>query len=171
MPNDSATRYGSVTRFFHWSMALLIGWQMLKFFDRIDDGEHWVGQTLVPWHLSIGTLLLLVAARIAWVSRQRQRPAQDAATAPFVRAGHGLLYAAMVAMPVTGILTLLGGGHGWTVFGVELVAEGGEIPWAASIGSLHSPIGWLLLLMVAGHVGMALAHHFAGKKHVMRRMV
>jgi cytochrome b561 len=60
---DSTTRYGSITRVFHWLVALLIGWQMMKFFDRISEGEHWVGQTLVPWHVSIGTLaaLLIVA--------------------------------------------------------------------------------------------------------------
>ncbi len=46
-------------------MALLVFWQMLNFFDRIDDGEHWVGQVLVPWHGSIGALLLvLIVLRI-----------------------------------------------------------------------------------------------------------
>ena len=40
MTNDSPTRYGSVSRLLHWGMAALIGWQMLKFFDRIDDGEQ-----------------------------------------------------------------------------------------------------------------------------------
>lgn len=44
-------------------MAVLVGWQFLKFFDRIAEGEHWVGQTLVPWHISIGTLFLLLIAR------------------------------------------------------------------------------------------------------------
>ena len=79
MTNDSPTRYGSVSRLLHWGMAALIGWQMLKFFDRIDDGEHWVGQTLVPWHVSIGTVLLvLVVLRIVWAAGQRaQRPVQD----------------------------------------------------------------------------------------------
>lgn len=50
MTTDTAERYGSMTKFFHWSMAFLIGWQLLKVFDHINDGEHWVGQTLVPWH-------------------------------------------------------------------------------------------------------------------------
>lgn len=171
MKNDSSTRYGSVTLIFHWGMALLIGWQMLKFFDRIADGEHWVGQTLVPWHISIGSLLLLlIAARIAWVATQRVRPVQDPAMAFFVKAGHFLLYAGMAAMPVTGILTMLGGGYGWTAFGVEIVAKGDKIPWAASIGSLHSPIAWLLLILTLGHIGMALLHHFIKKDDVLRRM-
>jgi len=171
MKMDTRERYGSVTKIFHWSMTLLIGWQLLKFFDRIADGEHWVGQTLVPWHISIGSLLLLlIAARLVWVARQRVRPAQDPAMAFFVKAGHGLLYAGMAAMPVTGILTMVGGGYGWTAFGIELVAKGDKVPWMSAVGSLHSPIAWLLAILIAGHIGMALLHHFIKKDDVLRRI-
>jgi len=171
MTKDTEERYGSITRFFHWSMALLISWQFLKFFDRIADGEHWVGQTLVPWHISIGTLLLfLVAARLIWARTQDARPAQQADMAFLVKAGHGLLYAGMALLPITGVLTMIGGGHGWTAFGIELVASGEEIPWMASLGSLHSPIAWLLLILVVGHIAMALLHHFVRKEEVLQRM-
>ena len=174
MKGDSKERYGSISRFFHWAMALLIGWQVLKFFDRIEDGEHWVGQTLVPWHISIGSLLLvLIVLRLIWAARQKNnRPEQDPATAFLVKAGHGLLYAGMLLMPITGIMTMIGNGYGWTVFGIQLVARGGEeIGWMASIGSLHSPIAWLLLILIVGHIGIALLHHFVKKDGVLRRMV
>jgi len=173
MKGDSKERYGSISRFFHWAMALLIGWQVLKFFDRINDGEHWVGQTLVPWHISIGTLLLvLVLLRIIWAAKQKdRRPEQDPATALLVKAGHFLLYAGMLMMPITGVLYMIGNGYGWTPFGVQLVARGGEIPWMASIGSLHSPTAWLLLVMIIGHIGIALLHHFVKKDGVLRCMV
>lgn len=173
MGPDSKQRYGTVSRVFHWGMAFLIGWQLLKLFDRIDDGEHWVGQTLVPWHVSIGTLLLLlIVLRIVWAARQRgNRPEQDPATAFLVKAGHFLLYAGMLLMPLTGVLTMLGNGYGLTAFGVQLVARGAEIPWMASIGSLHSPIAWLLLILTAGHIGIALLHHFVKKDGVLRRMI
>lgn len=39
MTGDSKERYGGVSRLFHWGMGALIAWQMLKFFDRIDDGN------------------------------------------------------------------------------------------------------------------------------------
>ena len=93
MYNDSKKRYGVISRLFHWGMAILIFWQGLKFFDRINDGEHWVGQTLVSWHVSIGTLLLvLVILRIIWAVKQKDsRPDQDPATVLLVKAGHGLL--------------------------------------------------------------------------------
>lgn len=172
MIRDSIERYGSITRLFHWGMALLIGWQMLKFFDRISDGEHWVGQTLVPWHISIGTLLLiLIVVRIAWVAKQNERPAQNPTIALLVRVGHGLLYVSMVLMPVTGILAMVGGGYGLSAFGIQIVPRGEEIPWMSSVGSLHSPVAWLLLILVAGHIGMALLHHFLWKDDTLRRIV
>ena len=173
MRNDSRERYGSVSRIFHWGMALLLGWQLLKFFDRIGEGEHWVGQTLVPWHVSIGVLLMaLIVLRIIWAATQMQnRPAQDPATAALVKIGHFLMYAGMVLMPLTGILTMVGKGYGLTAFGVQLAAKGAEIPWMASLGALHSPIAWLLLVMIIGHIGIALIHQFVKKDDVLTRMI
>lgn len=173
MSKDTKERYGTVSRVLHWGIALLIGWQLLKIFDRIDDGEHWIGQTLVPWHISIGTLVLvLVVLRLAWARSQRNnRPAHDPATAFLVRAGHALLYVGMLLMPVTGILTMVGNGYGLSAFGMELVAGGDEIPWMASLGSLHSPIAWGLLVLIAGHAGIALLHHVVRKDGVLRRML
>lgn len=172
MKRDSTERYGSVSKLFHWGMTLLIAWQMLKFFDRIDDGEHWVGQTLVSWHLSIGSLLLLfIVARLVWVARQQARPAQDPATVVLVRIGHGLLYACMVLMPVTGILAMVGGGYGWSAFGLDIIPGGPEVAWAEALGSLHSPISWAFLVLLAGHVAVTLWHHFVRKDDTLRRMV
>lgn len=168
-------RYDPLSRFFHWSVAFLIGWQLLKFFDRIAEGEHWVGQTLVSWHVSIGMLLfILIAARIAWaLKRMDERPAPDPATAFAVNSGHFLLYVGMALMPITGVLAMVGKGHGLAAFGIELVArraEGDEIAWMASLGSMHSPIAWVLLVLVVGHIAMALHHHFIKRDGTIRRM-
>lgn len=174
MTGDSKERYGSVSRIFHWGMAVLILWQVMKFFDRLAEGEHWVGQTLVPWHVSIGSLLLLlVIFRIIWAGTQRHhRPVQDPSTVTMVRLGHFLLYAAMVLMPITGMMILVGNGYGWAPFGIQLIAEGPEIAWMANVGgTLHSPIAWILLVMIIGHVGIALLHHFVKKDGVLRRMI
>lgn len=173
MIKDSRARYGTVTKAFHWFMAVLIGWQLLKLGDRIAEGEHWIGQTLVPWHVSIGTLLLgLIVLRILWVARQRRhRPEQNPATALLVKVGHGLLYAGMLLLPVTGVLTMLGGGHGLTAFGLEFISKGDKIAWASSLGSLHSPVAWALAVLIVGHVGITLIHHFIQRDDTLRRML
>ncbi len=173
MSTDTKERYGCITRTIHWVMALLVVWQFLKFFDRIDDGEHWVGQALVPWHISIGTVILvLVILRMIWAAKQKgKRPDPDPATAFLVRSGHFLLYAGMVLLPITGILTMIGNGYGLTAFGIQLAAKGPETPWMISLGGLHSPIAWILLILVLGHTAIALFHHFVKKDGVLRRML
>lgn len=171
--NDSAHRYGGISRLLHWAMALLIGWQFLKLGDRIDDGEHWIGETLVPWHVSIGGLLLvLIVLRLLWALGQRQQRLQHVGpTALLVKAGHGLLYASMLLLPITGILLMLGNGYGMKFFGMQLVAKTGvETGWMISLGNLHSPLAWLLLILVVGHIAAALFHHFMHQDDTLKRM-
>ena len=171
---DSKERYGSITRIFHWGMALLIIWQFMKFFDRINDGEHWIGENIVSWHVSIGSLLLvLIVLRLIWAATQKNnRPEQDPSTAFLVKAGHGLLYLGMLLLPITGLMIMIGNGYGWNPFGLGLIARGGaEIGWLATLGSAHSLIAWSLLILVLGHAGIALLHHFVKKDGVVRRML
>lgn len=169
---DTSTRYGTVTRTFHWLMAVLFLSQFLKFFDRINDGEHWVGQTLVPTHVSIGQILLvLVVLRLVWGLRQGERPRAEGALAPFVKFGHFLLYASMVLMPVTGVLYLLGKGYGLKFFGVQWIARSGvETQWMIDLGHLHSPLAWIFLILVLGHIGITLVHHFVLGDDTLKRM-
>lgn len=173
MSIDSPDGYGAISKALHWGIALLVGWQLLKFGDRIAEGEHWIGQTLVPWHVSLGTLLLVLAIlRLAWAISQRgQRPLHDPAMSFFVKAGHGLLYAGLILMPLTGIMVMVGGGHGVTAFGIELISKGEKIAWAQSIGSLHSPIAWILAALIIGHIAMALFHQFIKRDGTLARMM
>src|SRR5690606_966579 len=174
MGTDTKERYGKVTRTLHWVMAVLVFWQFLKFFDRIRDGEHWIGETLVPWHVSIGCVIfLLVILRAIWAAKQRDnRPENDPAVAALAKLGHRLLYASMVLLPITGVLYIVGRGYGVKAFGIQLISGSGtETAWMQTVGSLHSPIAWLLLIMVIGHVAAALWHHFVKKDGVLQRML
>lgn len=172
MIHDSRERYGTVTKLLHWLTAVLICWQLLKLSDRIAEGEHWIGLTLVPWHVSVGTVLLVLGvARVLWIASQRRQPEQNPATAFLVKAGHGALYACMVLMPLSGVMVMLGGGYGLTAFGVEIFARGDAIGWAATLGKLHSPLAWLFTLLIAGHIGMALLHHFIHRDDTLKRML
>lgn len=173
MHNDSPTHYGRTTRFLHWAMALLIMLQFLKLGDRIDDGEHWIGQTFVPWHVSIGVVIFALAVlRLWWAVRQRPHRPQPEASPAVVRLGHFLLYACMLLMPMTGLAALLGGGYGLAVFGIDIVTKTEvETPWLAAIGNLHSPIAWVFVALVVGHIAAALFHHFVRRDQTLRRML
>lgn len=173
MLQDSPDRYGWMTRLLHWSMAVLVLLQFTKFGDRVGDGDNWFSSTIGPWHTSIGTLLLvLVVVRVGWaLSQARRRPRHDPSTALFVKAGHALLYAGLLALPILGVLVLVGGGYGHAPFGIGLIAEGAEVAWARVLGSLHSPLAWLLAIAALAHAGIALYHHFVVRDRTLRRML
>lgn len=170
---DSIYRYGKVSKCFHWLMAILIAWQLLKIGDRINEGDHWIGQVLVSWHISIGTLLLgLIVLRLLWaLSQRQQRPRHNPATVKLVTIGHGLLYACMLLMPITGVMVMVGGGYGLTAFGVEILAKDEGVGWAASVGRLHSPLAWAFTVLLIGHIGMAFIHHFIKGDDTLKRMM
>lgn len=173
MINDTRERYGVISRVFHWLMAVLIGLQILKLTERLEEGEHWVGQNIVPWHVSIGTLLLLlVMLRLSWALIQSdRRPEQTGSTAVWARLVHFLLYAGMVLLPLTGIARLLGLGYGLKVFGLQLVAASGvKTPMLISFSQLHAPISWIFITLIGGHVGAALFRQLACRDGTLHRM-
>ena len=142
MINDSKISYGIISKTFHWLMALLIIWQLFKFSDRISDGEHWIGQTIVPWHVSIGfTLMILIIMRLIWGLIQRNhRTEYNIGKEKLVKTGHCLLYIGMLLVPFSGIMLMLGGGYGLSAFGFKIFPSGEEITWASALGELHSPL-------------------------------
>ena len=173
MITDQKHQYGVISRFFHWFTAILVLWQFTKFFDRIADGEHWIGETLVPYHVNIGAFILaFVIARMIWAFTQLgQRPVNPEATSIWSKIGHIGLYGLLVAMPLLGMSYLVGNGYGLKVFGCQLIERGEKIDWLMQLGQLHSPVAWLLLIAIVGHVVMVIKHHVCGNKQLFRSMI
>ena len=169
---DTPTRYGSVSRLLHWATALLFIHQFGRFFNRIDEGEHWLGALIGPLHVSIGALIgVLALVRIGWAVSQAQRPRPQGPLGALASIGHKALYACMLLLPLAGTMYVLGHGYAWGVFGVQLIAKSGvETPWMIALGNWHSPLAWLTLLLVLGHIGAALLHHFVLKDDTLARM-
>lgn len=173
MRHDQHHHYTTLTKLFHWVTAPLILWQFAKFFDRINDGEHWVGEHIASFHITVGTVfVLLVIARILWAFTQlKHRPVNPQSSTVLSRLGHLALYALMLLMPLLGICFMVGNGYGLKVFDWQIVARGDEIPLLISLGSLHSPAAWVLLITILGHVGMAIKHTLSGDKKLIKSML
>ncbi|NLX17099.1 MAG: cytochrome b [Ramlibacter sp.] len=170
--NDTTRRYGTITRLLHWSMAALFIWQFCKFFDRIQDGEHFLGNLTGPLHGSFGALILVLGIlRILWAISQKQRPSQQGPLAALASMGHKLLYLLMLLMPLSGMMYVRGNGYPLKVFGTELMARTGvKTEWMLSIGELHSPLAWLTVITVLGHMFFALYHHIVLKDGTLSRI-
>ena len=89
--DDAPARYGSISRFLHWSMALLLAWQFLSalahygFEDTAFESFFW------PTHKPLGLILIVLAViRLggAMVNLSRRPPSINLAA----KLGHVGLY-------------------------------------------------------------------------------
>ena len=164
--------YDTVSRALHWLTVLgFIGILSTITVWTIYDGEEWT-KSLFGVHKSIGFItLLVIAVRIVWaLLNASKRPAADSFAA---KAGHLALYVLMLAVPVIGMIRQYGGGRGpLKVFGVEVMQGSPEkIEWMANLGNMaHGKLGWLLFVLVAGHIAMVVVHRIQGHD-VLYRMI
>jgi cytochrome b561 len=145
----------------HWGVALLIGFQLIygeaigSAFRSLMQGGAATYSTAVLAHLGVGVLILGFALWRLWLRRQHGVPpapvGQPALLHRLAQVTHGLLYALLIAAPVTGLLAWFGASH-----------------LAAEIHELFKPA---LILLVALHVGGALYHQFVVKDGLIRRMM
>lgn len=173
---DHPEGYGSVSRALHWLMAALFAWQFLSAILHAVDREMPVARFFWSGHVSVGFLLLVaVVLRGIWaLVNLRNRPVHAAGfLGAAARLGHLALYLLMVAVPLLATLRAYGSGRGISVFGAQVFAGASErIPALVEPGSaLHGLLGWALLILVIGHIVMALAHTFLWRENTLARML
>lgn len=172
---DSPSRYGLITRALHWGMALLF---LAQFASAI---AHWalprenaLRDALWSYHVDLGiTLFVLVLLRGVWglINLQR-RPEHSGAIGAAAQAGHVVLYALMIIVPGTRILAAAGSDRGLSYFGMTIFApREAEIAWMQGPSEWHGELGWILGLIILGHIAMAVGwHHLVQRDGQLQRM-
>ncbi len=176
MTKSAVDRYNMVAIILHWAMAFaIIGlWGVGHVIDLIPKGP---GRTeVVMLHKAVGVIVLVLAvARLVW-RLTRPRPSLPVTMPPFeqwlAHAGHAALYVLMLLIPIDGVLMSQSGGRPVSVFGLVLpvfVAKNEALRDIFKAG--HEVLGWVLAVVLAGHVIAALRHHFVLKDDILRRML
>lgn len=160
MIRDNQVTYGRVSRFLHWGMALLLAWQFLSAGAHLLLDDTAVEAFFWPTHKPLGfALFVLMILRAAWaLLHLRVRPPSVNRLAS---AGHVALYLLVLVVPALALLRQYGSGRAFEPFGIPLMPgfEGERIDWMTAPGNLlHSWLGWLLLVLIVGHVFMAFWH-------------
>ena len=125
-------------------------------------------------HKSTGMLILaLMLVRLGWrlAHPPPALPPMPQWQHTAARISHGLLYAALIAQPLTGYLGSVWSGYPVRLFGVVLPAWSQAHPVLKdAMSSAHLVIAIMLMATIAVHIGAALRH---GSAHdgVMRRML
>lgn len=172
---DTPQVYGLITRTLHWTIALLLVWQFLGMGLRIIFGRQPFVSFFVQWHQPIGTILfVLIVLRIIWaLSNISNRPPHGTGFRGFaVRAGHGLLYLAMLVIPSVALLRAWGSDRVFAPFGFQIFdAKVPPIDWTASLaGAVHGELAWVLGVMIIGHVVMVAVHEGMWRDGTFARM-
>ena len=166
---NSSAGYGALTKFFHWSMAAMIVFQLASATIMVrlaaDGTMLGAGQAaFYNWHKSIGLVALLFAVGRVLARRSGALPDWAPTLSPtergFVHRAEQALYAAMFVMPVSGFLYVMAGGFGVNLFGVhELPNLVGRHAWLAATAKwVHIGAGWVLCLALVGHIGLVARH-------------
>ena len=179
---NSPTHYGAMTRFLHWAVFLLFVYQYLgaNLMTRIGSGKTLFGLTqgsYYNWHKSIGLVLLALALlRLAW---RKLTPLPDWAptlTPPERTISHWnetLLYGCMILMPVSGYLFVMAGDYGIKWFGwQDLPNPIGKQEWLAALARVvHIVTSYVVVVVVAWHVGLGLKHQLFDRDRFLNRML
>jgi len=161
----------------HWAIALLIS-------AAFPLGLYMHGLALSPtklrlfnYHKWIGmTALMLVVVRLLWRSIYRP-PELPATMARWERIGalamHLLLYALMVAAPLSGWLMSSATGFQTVWFGVIPLPDliGKDKEFGRFLMELHKNLDYLLIALVGLHIAAALRHHFIVHDGVLAQML
>jgi len=169
---DTKQHYGTVSKFFHWTMAFGFLWMMSTVLLKVIADETDVQKFFWSTHKAVGFLLLLmIALRTAWMFiTLKDRPASVSLAS---KLGHIALYLLMMAVPAVGFMRQFGSGKPFNVFGINILeASTTKHQWMIDLGSnLHGVLGWCLFVLAAGHIIMALVHYFGNHKDVIKRMI
>lgn len=168
--------YGLVSRANHWLSAFLfigliaLGLYMVELPKGPERGEFYA------LHKSLGIGLLgLMLLRLVWL-KISPNPQQISQTRLEHIMGHsvkGVLYLAMLALPLSGWLMSNSGGHEVAFFNLftlpTLVGENDTVHGIAE--AIHANFGVLMIAVIALHVAGALKHHFVYRDNTLKRML
>lgn len=180
--------YGTIAKTIHWVTALLFlgsysTYYYRAWFTEPRTPENW---NAVQLHFSIGvTVFVLVLLRI--LSRKMQvTPDPEPGTAlqhKAAKAGHLALYGIMILTPLTGYLGTGAATEWFFLFDIPAFKDTGIFTnliapmvsyetFEKAMDFLHKAVlgEWVVWMLIVGHAGAALYHHFVKGDRTLRRM-
>ncbi|MBS9716593.1 cytochrome b/b6 domain-containing protein [Pseudohalocynthiibacter aestuariivivens] len=180
---NTSTRFGAVTKIFHWLTALLIltliPLGIIAHGAPFSTGEEIAFKALLfSIHKTLGVTAFFVAlTRILWALTQpkpRLLNADHKAEAFLAETIHWLLYSALLLVPLTGWIhhaATTGFAPIWWPFGQELPFVPKDTHLAHLFASLHFSFERVLAFSVLLHIAGAVKHHLIDKDATLRRML
>jgi cytochrome b561 len=175
---NSAEGYGAVSQMMHWfTVALVIlAWLLGEFDDVFPKGPARAAGLFV--HISAGLSVIgILVLRLLWRLADPPPPTEKTILGEWLdRAGrlvHYVLYALLVAVPISGIVLQFARGDSLPLFGLAEIVS----PWtrdrafARSVKEIHEVTANALVILAAFHAAAALVHHWVLRDRTLLRML
>lgn len=138
---------------------------------------------LYDLHKSFGAIIFVLAlVRVLWRVKKGWPSAvgeMSKVQHAIAKAIHWILIISTVLYPLSGLMMSIGGGHGLSIFGLELIAEtldaaGETVALNGAVGGLgheiHGLITYFVIAAIVLHIIGALKHHIIDKDETITRM-
>ena len=173
--NAGQMSYTLVARALHWAIAVLVIVNIV--IGLFHEGLQPV-LAAIPIHKAIGiTVLGLTALRMGWRAGHRPPPlpmAMPRWEQGLAHALHGLFYALLLILPLSGWVMVSAGDKPLRWFGLFAIPKFAVAKGDAMVGIAHAAHGAMGLVfgaLVLLHVAAALRHQLILKDGVLRRML
>ena len=175
---NTSEKFGSLTKFLHWSIAILFFIQYFLVYRR----EYFPNDTreklqYLLLHKSLGICVLFLALTMILWRKIGTRPLMPKSMTRrellAAKSTHILLYIAMFLMPLSGIFMSIFAGYAVSFFGLfdlpMLFAKNESI--GTVLYKTHVASSYLIIALVGVHTAAALYHHYIKRDNVLQRML
>jgi len=168
--------YGSLARFLHWSMAILIlaSLALIEIADVAPRGSA-ARAAMRDWHAQTGLVVLgMVWLRLGWRLAGNEpaivpRPAPWQTTAAHIVAW--AFYALMIVVPILGVAMMQADGKPVALLGATLPSlVSVDKAWAHELEDVHEWLGNAMMVLIALHVAATLFHWRVLRDNTLARM-
>lgn len=171
---NSSRDYGAISMALHWAVVVLVlgAWLTGQF------GDELPRDTGLFVHISLGLAIIgFVIARLFWhLSDPPPAPEQSPLGAWgewASKAVQFLIYLALIAVPIAGIVEQLARGHALPIFGLLEIASRwpADRAFAHDVRKIHEVLANGMLAFIGLHAGAALVHHYIFRDRTLLRML
>jgi cytochrome b561 len=175
---NSTKGYGAVPLMMHWITVVLVilAWFLGQFDDIFPKGAARAASLFV--HISAGLAVIgILVLRLFWRLADPPPPMERTILGAWLdhagRLTHYVLYALLIAVPVSGIVLQFAHGDELPLFGLAQIAS----PWVAdrafehTVEEIHEVTSNALVILAAFHAAAALVHHWLLRDQTLVRML
>lgn len=176
MLRSTSTSWGLFARSLHWTTLLLVvlAWLLVEAHEWFPRGSA-AREALMSAHYMIGSLVAVMIVVRVFAKLAGRRP--ESLVSPLqeraARAVQWGMLLLLLALPVTGASYLVLDGHADALLLPTSWFEGVAVnePLAERVEDIHKDVLFpLLVVLLLGHAGAALHHHFSAGSAILRRM-